>query len=91
MIYLCEKHGKIEGKDRIKWTDIASEIWCRFCINEMMDKHCSKIHEIPEIHEPPTFKFNDNRECNHDWDNGKMLLSHPPKYACKKCGLIKTQ
>jgi hypothetical protein len=50
--YKCEKHGFLDKPvERVVWyqsdTNIFPHKWCIYCVNELLDKHCSII-EIDE-------------------------------------------
>jgi hypothetical protein len=47
--YRCKKHGILHPYDRLCWfRQDGAKRWCRFCIDELMDKFCGTIIETKE-------------------------------------------
>lgn len=46
--YICAKHSELNAEDRVRWYEGSSKIWCRHCIEEMMNKNCADMIIIDE-------------------------------------------
>lgn len=44
MKFECSIHGELKPSERIMWSKNSStQRWCKYCTNDMMDKHCGKL------------------------------------------------
>jgi hypothetical protein len=47
--YKCEKHGFLEGHERVSWSREFGKRWCMHCMNEFMDKNFTPLVEVEMV------------------------------------------